>query len=126
MLKIFIYIIAVQVLFACSERSPTQNSLVDNDGMVTISGYLSGVLKKRNGDYKATANIVVKRGQSLKINPGVTIAFEDSAYFIVYGKLEISGTIDMPVISFIFLISTLFISNLGVFLDFAIFIPLYL
>ncbi len=59
--------------------------------LTTLSGNVSGSLKKIDSPFLVTGDITVPYGSSLTIDPGVTLLFEEDVLFHVNGTLTASG-----------------------------------
>lgn len=57
-----------------------------------VRGYVWGSFTKQNSPYIVDSTITIDFGDSLIVEPGVTVHFDSSAYFIVRGKLVCNGT----------------------------------
>lgn len=93
-LKIFavIFLIAFN---SCIERELfDKNFLLPSiTGLYTeISGSISGQLFKKNSPYLVTKDLIVENGDSLIIEPGVILYFNDRSKLIVKGYLKAEGT----------------------------------
>ncbi|WP_230868790.1 fibronectin type III domain-containing protein [Iocasia frigidifontis] len=81
--------------------------VADHDGAATkesweiiITNTLEGPLvldETWSGEMQMRGTVVVPEGISLTIEPGTLISFPDSAYLIIKGEFEASGTVNMPI-----------------------------
>lgn len=93
-LKVF-SIIFLLVFNSCTERElfDTNFILPSITGLYTeISGSISGKLTKQNSPYLVTKDLVVENSDSLIIEPGVKIYFNERSKLIVRGYLKSEGT----------------------------------
>jgi hypothetical protein len=80
---------------SCTERELfDSNSLLPSiTGLYTeISGNISGKLTKQNSPYLVTDELIINSGDSLTIEPGVILYFEDRSRLFVKGYLKAEGT----------------------------------
>ena len=99
--------IASMTLVACSEDDPVNpdnNNPIENPTDETVEGDVSGVWEA-NSVIKVSGHIVVPEGESLTIEEGVQVIFDDAGVganhapieFTVDGNLYCEGTAENPV-----------------------------
>lgn len=93
-LKIF-FLTAAIILQSCTERELfDQNVILPTiTGLFTeIQGSVSGKLIKNNSPYLVTKDLIVEIGDTLVIEPGVKLYFNERSKLIVKGYLKSEGT----------------------------------
>jgi hypothetical protein len=101
-LTLFITAMVVAVtLFSCSKSENTKQTtpVIPPSHPITagnISGFLKGTLLS-NTTYTVTADIIVKKGDTLAAQPGAKIIVKNSAQITVEGVLQILGSQNSPV-----------------------------
>lgn len=88
-------LISLIVFNSCTERELfDKNFLLPSiTGLYTeISGSISGKLVKHNSPYLVTKDLIVENGDSLIIEPGVELYFNERSKLIVRGYLKSEGT----------------------------------
>jgi len=63
-----------------------------NNVIAQLSGAIRGSLTKANSPYIVTGDIIVNGVDTLRIEPGVELKFNENVSFLIYGKVVISGT----------------------------------
>lgn len=101
-----IIIIYMLLLNACVERElftePGINPGLGGD-YKSISGNISGLLKKSAGPFLVTDYLFVEADDTLIIEPGVRFYFKDGVSFHVSGKIEAIATPEQPIVFTAFL-----------------------
>ncbi len=93
MRRLLIVVIGLSLVFGwmgCSDDDGSGGG--SSDGRLQISGDVAGVLSAADGPYLVTGDVTVPDGQSLVIEPGVEIYFQDFYKFEVNGVLDAVGT----------------------------------
>ncbi len=72
-------------------------SLLNSVGAATLNGNVSGTLSRTNSPYLVTADVFINSGQTLTVEPGVMIQFQNpSDALVVDGTLIARGTAAAP------------------------------
>jgi parallel beta-helix repeat protein len=67
-------------------------------GTIIDGGEVSGVWKAANSPYIITKNVVVPKGKTLNLEPGVEVQFTGESKFEILGSLNANGTIQDSVV----------------------------
>lgn len=100
--SLFAALIALSAaLTSCSKNESTQQTApVTPPSHPITAGNISGLLKGTllsGQTYTVTADVVVKKGDTLAAQPGATIVVKNNAQFTINGVLQLLGSQDKPV-----------------------------
>ena len=86
--RLFIAITLLYLFFACTDRQNPSEPEIDGPKTGTeIRGPISGILEKKNSPFYVKQNIYVDSLNSLKIEAGVELNFDDSTKFDIFGTI---------------------------------------
>lgn len=87
-------------LYGCADRDLFTGPGIDpglGGSYTRISGAVSGVLKKSDSPFLVNDNLFVEENETLTIEAGTVIYFNDGLSLNVRGKIEVIGTKDFPI-----------------------------
>jgi hypothetical protein len=97
--KLKFYIILTALSIFSSGCSENDNSLDPSIPVFTsIGGQISGVLPLSNSPYRITQTLLVDAADTLLIEPGVRLYFNDSTGLVIYGQLLCTGTASQQIL----------------------------
>lgn len=90
-----LFFISLIFINSCTERELFDRNFIlpSITGLYTeISGSISGLLVKQNSPYLVTKDLIVESEDSLTIEPGTILYFNERSKFIIKGFLNATGT----------------------------------
>lgn len=95
-----IFSISLLFFYGCTDRDLFTGPGIDpglGGSYTRISGAVSGVLQKSESPFLVSDNLSVEAGETLIIEPGVLIYFNDGLSFSISGAIEAVGTKEQPI-----------------------------
>lgn len=99
--KIFILLIFLLLGYACRERTDTGDDIINPTigGIYTeIEGNVSGTLSVNNAPFLVTGDLTISDGDTLMIDAGVALFFQDDTKLNSEGIIIAEGTMSDPII----------------------------